>query len=178
MRGCRVIGFVGSIFPYHGVDLLIEAFAGLDENPDLRLLIVGDGSTLPELKSLAKRLGVLNRCIFTGSVPHRRVYAFMEVMDICCMARSNSYGSPVKIFEYGLLKKPVVAPDTVPVRDVMIHGEDAILVEPNVQSILDALQELLDDHTLALKMAGSWHEKVLLNHTWDNAAKTLIEACT
>lgn len=178
LQGKTVIGFVGSIFPYHGVHLLIEAFSKLESDSDTRLLIVGDGAALPELKAQALSLGVFDRCIFTGSVLHREVYPLMENMDICCMPDSNWYGSPVKIFEYGLMKKPVIAPDVGPVRDVMTDGEDALLVKPKSADLKEALETLLTDADLRKRIAGAWHEKVLLKHTWDAAAKKVLNACT
>ena len=176
LEGFTVIGFVGSIFPYHGVDTLIDAFAEL-ENPEVKLLIVGDGETLPELKARARAKGVLGRTIFTGSVPHRDVFPLIEAMDICCMARSNWYGSPVKIFEYGLMKKPVIAPDVIPVRDVM-GPEDGILVKPDVGAFRSALERLVKDPALRNQLAENWQQKVLLNHTWDISAQKTLTLCT
>lgn len=178
LLGKTVIGFVGSIFPYHGVDLMIDAFAQMEENTETRLLIVGDGEALPALKAQARSLGVLDRCIFTGSVPHRQVYPLIEVMDICVMPDSNWYGSPVKIFEYGLMKKPVVAPDLGPLRDVMLTGETGLLVKPNSENLKSALEKLVNDRELREEIALAWHEKVLLNYTWDTAAKNILKACT
>lgn len=176
LDGYTVIGFVGSIFPYHGVDLLIEAFAELGD-PGTKLLIVGDGHLIPELKALAHSKGVADRTVFTGSVPHRRVFSMIAAMDICCMARSNAYGSPVKIFEYGAMKKPVIAPDVVPVRDVMTES-DAVWVQPTVESIRDAMALLTPNPDLRRNMAESWHGKVLENHTWDISAKKTLALCT
>lgn len=175
LQGCRIIGFVGSIFPYHGVDILVDAFARIPGD-DLRMLIVGDGETLPELKSQARALGVLNRVIFTGSVPHREVYTFIELMDICCMAKSNWYGSPVKIFEYGLMGKAVIAPDVVPVRDVMTE-EDGVLVEPTVESLENAFKKLIEASEFRDTIAANWHRKVIRQYTWDVAARNTLELC-
>ncbi len=176
LAGSTIIGFVGSIFPYHGVDILIEAFARL-EDQQTKLLIVGDGAMLPELKSLARREGILNRVIFTGSIPHRDIFPMIEIMDICCMARSNWYGSPVKIFEYGLMKKPVIAPDVTPVKDVMSE-EDGLFIEPTVESLFSALKRLVDDRELRSTLAENWHQKVLVHHTWDTAAQKILTLCT
>ncbi|HKL03250.1 MAG TPA: glycosyltransferase family 4 protein [Cryomorphaceae bacterium] len=175
LQGCCVIGFVGSIFPYHGVDILIEAFSKIP-GEQLRMLVVGDGETLPELKSKARALGVLNRVIFTGSVPHREVYTFIELMDVCCMAKSNWYGSPVKIFEYGLMRKAVIAPDVVPVRDVMTD-KDGVLVEPTVKSLQNAFKKLIDSPEFRDEIAANWHRKVISQYTWDVAAGNTLELC-
>ena len=73
----RVIGFVGSIFPYHGVDLLIESFASLCERfSHIRLLIVGDGAVLPGLRKRVEELKLSSRISFTGNVPHAAVYDY------------------------------------------------------------------------------------------------------
>lgn len=177
LSGKTIIGFVGSIFPYHGVDTLIEAFSQLEIDGDARLMIVGDGEALPELKAQALSLGILDRCIFTGSVPHRKVYPFIEAMDICCMPDSNWYGSPVKIFEYGLMKKPVIAPDLGPLRDVMSDGDNGLLVESNPKDLKEAIEKLINNPDLKEKIAIAWHEKVLLEYTWSAAAKKVLKAC-
>lgn len=175
-EGELILGFVGSVFPYHGVDVLIEAFAALPKVPRTKLLIVGDGASLPELRSLAARLGVAGRVVFAGSVPHRDVYLYIELMDICCMAKSNRYGSPVKIFEYGLLKKPVLAPNTAPVKEVM-DAETAVIVSPEKDAVAEGLLKLISDESLRKKLAEAWHHKVLKEHTWDTAAAKVLTLC-
>lgn len=177
LDGKVVVGFVGSIFPYHGVDILIDAFGKLPAEHNAQLLIVGDGSVLPELKAQAKRLGVLDRIVFTGSVPYRKVYPLIRVMDICCMPKSNWYGSPVKIFEYALFKKPVIAPDVSPVRDVMSESE-GLFVQPQILAFYDALVHLIHNKTDRIQLGENWNKKVLENYTWDNAAQNTLKLCT
>lgn len=174
----KVIGFVGSMFPYHGVDILIEAFASICVRHDnLRLLIIGDGIILNDLKAQANDLGISEKVRFTGKVQHSKVFDYIAAMDICIMARSNWYGSPVKLFEYGLMNKPIIAPDTAPVRDVMEDEEDAMIVEDNAKALSQALDRLIADEPLARRMAGNFHAKVLSQYTWENAAKNIIQLC-
>lgn len=180
--GRIVIGFVGSIFPWHGVDLLVEAFAKLKEegsNEDhakLHLLIVGDGIVLPNLKSRVKKLNLSGSVTFTGNVRHEEVYSWIENMDITVMARSNWYGSPVKIFEYGFMKKAIVGPDVAPVREVMADGTDGLLVAPEVESIANALRRLIKNPGERDAFAASFHEKVLENHTWQKNAREVLQS--
>lgn len=170
-----VIGFVGSIFPYHGVDVLISAFAKLNQK-NAKLLIVGDGLILDDMKALAEKKGVKDQVIFTGPVPHEAVPSFIELMDICCMAKSNWYGSPVKIFEYGILQKAILAPDVIPVRDVMSEN-DAVLVKPSEEDVRAGLEKLIEDESFRKEIAQNWHKKVMHNYTWNHAAKTTLELC-
>lgn len=171
----RVIGFVGSIFPYHGVDILLDAFAELlKTEKNIRLLLVGDGYLLPELKQRAADLGCANEVIFTGPVAAKAVFGYIARMDVTVMARSNWYGSPVKIFEYGAMGKPIVAPDTVPVRDVMEPGVDGLLVQPNVQEVKKAILYMLQHPAEAGKMANHFRDKILANYTWEKSVERIL----
>lgn len=172
-----VIGFVGSIFKYHGVDRLLESFANLvNEYPkkSFRLLVVGDGMVLPDLKKIAIKLGINKSVIFFGNVPHRDVYTYIDLMDIAVMASSNWYGSPVKVFEYGAMKKAIVAPDNVPMRDVMINEKEGILVNEGRDEVFDALKKLVFNDALRIELAESFHEKVESQYTWDKVASDIV----
>jgi glycosyltransferase involved in cell wall biosynthesis len=99
-------------------------------------------------------------------------------MDICCMMNSNWYGSPVKIFEYGLMNKAVIAPDVAPVRDVIVHEKDGLLVSNSLDEIQNSLKRLMSDSDLRERLAKSWNKKVLENYTWKAAAEKTLNVCT
>jgi len=174
--GNKVIGFVGSIFPYHGVDLLLEAFAELTKYGfrEYKLLIVGDGEILPVLKDYAEKNIEKGKVIFTGNVPHKEVYNYISLMDIAVMARSNWYGSPVKIFEYGSMNKSIIAPDVVPVRDVMINGIHGILIKDSSKELFQSIEYLITHPEEAKKMANAFHQKVMNEHTWHQTASRIL----
>jgi glycosyltransferase involved in cell wall biosynthesis len=171
-----VLGFVGSIFPYHGVDSLIEVFASLSANEPtpMHLVIVGDGEILSALKARTLELGLDSKVSFTGNVPHQEVYQYIGLMDITVMARSNWYGSPVKIFEYGIMKKCIVAPDVIPVRDVMIDGVDGILIPDSHEALRSALTQLIRDEDMRNRMAASFQMKVVEKHTWFKVSENIL----
>lgn len=177
LRNKLVVGFVGSMFPYHGVDILIQAFAKMTDIRNVHLLIVGDGAILDELKRMAKDLGIGEKVTFTGSVNHSDVYDHIELMDITVMPKSNWYGSPVKIFEYALLNKPVIAPDVLPVRDVMSEKE-GILVKPDIGAFSKALVDLIGHPEKRIELGMNWNAKVLEKYTWDAAARSTLKLCT
>jgi glycosyltransferase involved in cell wall biosynthesis len=173
----KVIGFVGSIFPYHGVDALLNAFQSIVKKSgakNLKLLIVGDGEILPVLKDQAHAFHLEHQVIFTGNVPHKDVYNYISLMNITVMARSNWYGSPVKIFEYAALSKVVVAPDTIPVNDVMVNNVDGIIIKNDGDDLERALSSILDRPEQAQKMALSFHQKVMSQHTWQNVGDNIL----
>ncbi len=170
----RVIGFVGSFFRWHRIDLVIKAFNELEES-GTKLLIVGSGSIENDLRELAAQMKRGGDIIFTGEVEHDRIYDYIRSMDICVLAGSHWYGSPIKLFEYGAMRKPIIAPDNVPVKDIIADGIDGLLVKPTVRSISLALRKLLDDPALADKIASSFNYKVCNEYTWTNHAEMILK---
>lgn len=175
-EGFKVIGFVGSIFPYHGVDKLINGFAQLiGKNPreKAKLLIVGDGEILNQLKELVITLNLKELVIFTGNVPHKEVSNYIELMDVTVIADSKWYCSPVKIFEYGLFGKYIIAPNTQSVRDVMEHKKHGWLVDGTEEDLINALEFALN-YPKESKMAGlAFQEKVKNEHLWNNVGDSI-----
>jgi glycosyltransferase involved in cell wall biosynthesis len=173
-----VFGFVGSIFPYHGVDLMIESFATLQEEySNARMLIVGAGEVLPDLQSRVLSLGLEKKIHFTGNVAHQKVYDYLSLMDITIMARSNWYGSPVKIFEYGAMRKAIIAPNVVPVQDVMLHREHGLLIEASTEALTQSMRFMLEQTEERTRMAQSFYKKVMEEHTWEIVAKQILRSC-
>lgn len=167
-------GFVGSILPFHGVDRLLNAFVEVHRcHPGTRLLIVGDGAQLNELKDMARRSGIYDSVMFQGPVSPDSVGQFIGQMKVCIMPDSNWYGSPVKIFEYGALAKAVIAPRVGPVQEIITHREDGILVSSESE-LISAMLKLIDDHQLALQIGQNLYERVANNFTWEKNAQRIL----
>jgi glycosyltransferase involved in cell wall biosynthesis len=173
-----VIGFVGSIFPYHGVDRMLQAAAHFVRNgqTDFRMLVVGDGEIVPQLKAMATDLGVADHVVFTGNVPHAQVKELIALMNVCVMPRSNWYGSPVKIFEYGALGKCIIGPDVVPVRDVMKDQQDGLLIADTDDALVGAIDHVLRHPEHAAAMASHFQSRVRAQFTWNNVAQTILNS--
>lgn len=172
-----VIGFVGSVFPYHGVDLLINSFSRIRKKyPDkeMKLFIIGDGYLIDELKQLSGKKNIINDVLFTGSVKHDLIFTYIDLMDIAVLAKSNWYCSPVKIFEYGVMGKAIIAPDAIPVKDVMIHEADGLLVSPDEEKISEAMMRLIAHADLRTALGNNFRKKVLENHTWNNTTGKIL----
>lgn len=167
-----VVGFVGSIFPYHRVDRLIQAFSNLN-NSNVALLIVGDGYLIPELKKLTHNLGISPSVHFTGSVPKEDIYNYISAMDIVTLPNTEWYCSPVKLFEYGALGKIVLAVNEAGVSDVMTES-DGILFENNERDFQDALSKTVSNLNTLNARAIAFQQKIVANHTWSANAKNIL----
>lgn len=172
-----VIGFVGSIFPHHGVEKLIEAFSRINGRfPEAFLLIVGDGILRQRFEDLAADILPANSYKFTGKVPHHEVMAYIGNFDVSVMPDSNWYGSPIKVFEYGLMKKIIVAPDNGPLRDVIENGVDGLLIQAQPESMAAAFVDILKNPPKHKKMAENFANKILNKYTWKIQATEILRA--
>lgn len=170
-----VIGFVGSMFAYHGVDILIKAFYKFQcNNSDTLLLIVGDGLIIPNLKQLVSDLKITEKVVFTGSVNHKDVFTYIDLMDITVLAKSNWYCSPMKIFEYGAMGKAVISANTPGVRDVMENNIDGLLINATEDDLYRSICSLIENKDLRNKMAVHFKTKIINNYTWTNTAKLVL----
>jgi glycosyltransferase involved in cell wall biosynthesis len=170
------IVFVGSFQPYHKVDLLIKAFAQLEPDNKFHLILAGDGQGLESAKKLTSDIGLSNRVTFTGKLLYADVPQCLAAGDIAVMPATNTYGNPMKIYEYMAIGKAVVAPDQPTITEIAKHGVNAALFEPeNVTALHQVLTSLVLDENYCRKI-GQQGARDMLGHTWDNRAKLLSDS--
>ena len=172
----HVIGFVGSVHPWHRVDMLIEAFSDIVQSRGgVKLLIVGGGSMIARLTELCRKLNIEDNVIFTGKIPNVDVYKYISVMDITVIPGTKWFMMPVKLFEYGALGKPVIAIDTQAIRDVMVDGEEGLLFKSDKRALTESLSELINDEEKRTEYGINFKRKVMKQYTWENNAKYVLE---
>lgn len=171
-----VIGFVGILRPWHGIDLLLEAVSSLvSRHPNIHLLIVGDGTIEDSLRKRARELGILSSVSFAGRVPHEQMNRYLAAMDIAVSPRASFYASPMKILEYMAMGIPTVAPDMANIRDIIRDHENGLLFEPeNPSSLLSAFQELIRSPKLAAELAARGRSLVERERNWKSIAEKIL----
>jgi len=167
-----ILGCVGFFVPWHGMLMLIDAFAKLSAHYDsIHLLLVGDGPERQAIENRVGDLGLADKVTFTGNVHHDRVPAFIRSFDVAVIPDANEYCSPMKMFEYMGMAKPIVAPSYSPIQEVLEHRRNALLFEPrDVGGLSQALRTLIDDRQLRHRLGKNAREDVLAKHTWRNNA--------
>jgi len=131
LRGRSVIGFVGWFRAWHRVDFLMDAFAaGQLGRRGASLLLVGDGPETTALREKARQLGIDGQTVFTGAVPHARIPAYLDLIDIAVQPAANEYCCPMKILEYMGLGKAIVAPRQENIEELLEEGDEALLFAP------------------------------------------------
>ncbi|HYT74316.1 MAG TPA: glycosyltransferase [Vicinamibacterales bacterium] len=172
------IGYAGHLYPWKGVDLIIEAVTALQ---DTCALIIGGHGQEPDLarvKALAVELDCAARVSFTGLLPPPQVGARLREADVLVLpnpasAISSAFTSPLKLFEYMAAGKPIVASDLPAIREVLAHERNALLFEPgNPQALTAAIRRIKDDPVLAARLARQAAEDARL-YTWARRAESL-----
>jgi glycosyltransferase involved in cell wall biosynthesis len=175
-----VIGFVGSLKPWHGTETLLAAFREVHAAAEnTHLLIVGDGPAREELENYARANGLNGAVTFTGSVHHDDIPNYIAAMDIAVAPYKpyeNFYYSPIKIFEYMIMSKPVVAGKIGQVEEIIKNNETGILFEPgNIRELAAALIKLTDDARLCHRLGEMARLWVLQERTWENNARQVLK---
>jgi polysaccharide biosynthesis protein PslH len=176
----KIIGFIGGFYPWHGLDMLIDAFSAIRiAIPNAFLVLIGDGPRKEAIRKKIEDLGLTKEVLFFGQVPHQHLPEYISAFDVAVMPDSNDYGSPMKIYEYMAMGKPVIAPRLGPLEDGIEDGKQGILFsQHNQEELTIALQKLCSDDTLRLKMGEAARKNILDNHSWlKNAEATLRLLC-
>lgn len=173
--GKIIIGFVGVFVRWHGLDFLLEACEPLLKSGQVVVALIGDGPETERILNLVKTKLLETHVIFVGRVQHRQIKYYIDLFDIAVMPDSNPFGSPMKIFEYMIMGKPVLAPDYGPITEVIRDGENGMIFERRCQkSFREKLMQLFQSKTLRMRIGRSARRTVLDRHTWDiNVANVL-----
>jgi glycosyltransferase involved in cell wall biosynthesis len=174
-----VVIFVSSFKPWHGLDLLVEAFHHVSSLIDnVKLLLVGDGPVRHEIENLVERLNLSEMVIFTGGIDQKDVASLLSIADVAIINPRLSPAflaqCPLKLFEYMAAGKPIVAPSTPTINQVLAHRENALLVLPDsCEDLSNAIFELLQDKQLRLKLGRAARKQAFQRHSWDHTVTEL-----
>lgn len=173
-----VLGFAGWFDHWDRLDFFVEAFRVLRRKHDkLKLLLIGDGPILIEIRKLVADYDLSADVIFTGPVARNRIYEYLSLIDIAVLPHSNDFGSPVVMFEFMGLKIPVVAPKLPPIEDVHTDGQTALLFEPlNPAICQQAIEQLIISPDLRQQIAKRAYDKLQKDHTWQRNAALILES--
>ena len=172
------IGYAGHLYPWKGVDLIIEAVSALG---DTRGLIIGGHEQerdLDRVKALAVQRDCASRVTFTGLLPPGEVAARLRGADALVLpnpasAVSTAFTSPLKLFEYMAAGRPIVASDLPSIREVLTDKRNALLIAPgDPQALTAAIRRLKDDRALGRRLATQALSDAA-EYTWTKRAERL-----
>lgn len=142
----RHLAFVGRLSPEKRPDLFLLVAAELAGSyPDLRVSVIGAGMLAKPLRSMAERLGIADRCTFTGLVDD--VERRLQCVDVL-VSLSDTEGTPRAVLEAMAMGVTVVATAVGGVPDLIANGRTGVLVPvgpTTVAAAVAAIRSLLAD---------------------------------
>jgi glycosyltransferase involved in cell wall biosynthesis len=170
-----VVGWTGVLRAWHGLDMLIQS---LETLPDLRLLVVGDGPERKVVEHYARTLGVHDRVIITGRIPHREVPDYVAAFDVAVASDDQTgMASPMKVVEYMALARPVVVPRLPNFEDLVRDGVTGLQFRAGDHAELSACLRLLrDSRRLRNRLGAAARDEVCDRLNWVANARAVCFA--
>ena len=171
-----VLGFVGFVRDWHGLDGVVRAIAAFQGPPQVTLKVVGEGPARPGLEALAAALGISERVRFTGLAGRDAIPGLVAGFDIALQPAAVAYASPLKVFEYMAAGRAIVAPDQPNLREVLVHEQTALLFDPTVKGAMwAAVERLVTDAPLRQRLGRAARQAVIdRDLTWDGNARRAV----
>jgi glycosyltransferase involved in cell wall biosynthesis len=187
LEGKIVLGFIGTFGCWHGAEVLADAFGQLlrahpQHRETARLLMIGDGVMMPEVKKRLAKSGAEGATILTGLIPQQQGPEHLAACDILVSPHVPNpdgtpfFGSPTKLFEYMAMGKGIVASDLDQIGEVLGHDVTAFLVKPaDVKSLCEGLIILLEDQSRRERLGTNARRDVVSRFTWEAHTKRIVE---
>lgn len=175
LTGATVLGFIGSFYAYEGLDLLLHSLPGqLASRPEIRVLLVGGGPQDAALKAQAQALGVADKVVFTGRVPHAEVQRYYDLVDVLVYPRHSmrltELVTPLKPLEAMAQGRVMVASDVGGHKELIRHGETGWLFKAgDAGALAEAVMSLLDERARWPAMRRAGREFVERERNWTAA---------
>lgn len=166
----RVIVSVGRLVGWKGLQVIIEALAGLPA--DVHYLIIGEGAEREALQQLAERLGVAARIRFAGRVAHADLPRWLSLGDVFVQPSIGEEAFGISLVEAMACGLPVLAADNGGMREIVVANSTGQLLPPGEPAAWrEALARLLDGGARAMGAAA--RQRAVDHFTWASNAAAL-----
>jgi glycosyltransferase involved in cell wall biosynthesis len=174
-----IVGYAGLTFAYRNLDLLVEAFAQVatSERSALLLLVGGRPQEVEQLRLLAEKLHIpQEQIILTGQLPQERAAVYTGSADVLAIPDTvtGMTASPLKLFEYMALGKPIICKDMGALREIVDDSAALFFTGGDVDSLAQGLRTLMHDLLRRERMGRSALAQSA-GHTYAARARKIVE---
>lgn len=165
--GSSVI-FAGRLFWLKGTAYLLKAFEMLKRDfKDINLKIFGRGPEENRMKQFVSNAGLSDQVHFCGHLPHKNLIAEIKKSD-AVIAPSLHEAQSLFVLEAMACKKPVIAFDIPPTREIIKNGHNGFLAKAfDAKALSEKVRLVLSDRKLRLKVGQNGYNYVKRKHNWE-----------
>lgn len=180
LEDSTVLGFIGSITNYEGIDLIIDTVQSLNNSNEFKrrfkLLVVGDGQYRAALQRKVLEQNLSEDIIFTGKVPFETVKDYYSVIDIAPFPRQDKLVcqlvTPIKTYEAMAMAKRVIVSDVNALKEMVIDQVNGVYFRADDQKAFEeAVISVLNNDSIG-ESAREW---VVDNRDWKVLLKKLVK---
>lgn len=174
------IGYIGSFYPWQGVQYIVQAAQlVLAQRPQVKFILVGMGKETEYLRSFIKEAKLEQSIEIRPAISHNFVSTYINAFDICIcyptMFRSGST-SPFKVYEYLACGRAVVLADIGGMREEF--GDAVAYVEPeSAEALSKALAIMIDDKDAREQLGKRGRLFVEQGRSWRAVADRIASLC-
>lgn len=176
-----VVGYISGLAAYEGIHILLESIARLvSRGHRVRGLIVGDGDERDSLEALAGHLGITDRVVFTGRVPHADVLRYYGLIDVFVVPRTADrvcqLVTPLKPYEAMAAGRALVVSGVGALREMVEDGVTGVVFPPeDPDALASILESLIHDGARRAELGAAAREWVCRNRTWRQSGELYLE---
>ena len=177
-----IIGYIGSIVDYEGLDYLLQAFSKVKNSgqKNLKAIIIGDGDKLESLMEMTKSLRLGDFVKFTGRIPHHDVENYYSFIDIAPFPRKGipvcEMVSPLKPFEAMAMGKAVIVSSVAAMAEFVDHGKTGLIVKKDdPKELYQALIDLYTNPELRQSLGQNARNFVVERRDWKVLASKMTD---
>jgi glycosyltransferase involved in cell wall biosynthesis len=187
LKNKKVIMYMGSFAPWHGVEDIIDAARMVKDGlKNVVFMMVGTGIDMPEYRKKISLLDLDDYFIFTGAVPYDEVPGYICAADITLapfnplkselMQKHGFYFTPLKLFEYMACGKPVISTSVGNVENIIEDKVTGILIPPGSPAILaETIVNLASDDAFCTMLGANARKTVEAKYSWKKHVGILVD---
>lgn len=172
-----ILIYTGFVSPERGLDTVVYGMKYLqDKLPDVKLLIIGNGITIPVLKKIVDDNHLGDIVEFVNWPGHESLRSYLEIAKVCISPQPNNEhwntSIPHKLFEYMSMSKPVLVTDAVPLKRIILETNAGLFYNSSdPKNFAEKVLAMVDSR---INFGENGLKAVREKYNWDIDAKILI----
>ncbi len=175
LAGKTVVGYIGSLFAWEGIDDLVRAVPSIVRRaPHARILIVGGGELASRTERLIEELDVAEFVKLIGRIPHHEVTRYYSILDVLVYPRKSTRNTelctPLKPLEAMAMEKAILGSDVGGIRELVVGGTGLLYRAGDPSALARQCLKLISDQDQRIRFGRAARAHVTETRGW----KTLV----